>query len=64
MLRKLKVDDSSKKYYVNYRKNMENVVMKQATLNYIKGEWYFNISIEYGKVEVMDVDVGENNVLC
>ena len=52
-----------------HNERLKNGVMKQATLNYIKGEWYFNVSIEYDEVDVvkksdkvMGVDVGENNI--
>ena len=30
-----------------HNERLKNGVMKQATLNYIKGEWYFNVSIKY-----------------
>ena len=36
-----------------YSDKLRNGVIKQATLNYIKGEWCFNVSIEYDKVDVV-----------
>ena len=52
-----------------HNERLKDGVMKQATLTYIKGEWYFNVSIEYNEVDVvkksdkvMGVDVGENNI--
>ena len=36
-----------------HNERLKNGVMKQATLNYIKGEWYFNVSIKYDEVDVV-----------